>query len=143
MEQLLEFAGNHLALVAALVVILILLTQNLMADVSGKWVVDPQRATELLNREEAVVVDIRPMADFTKGHIINAINIPMNGFKNQMSQLNKHKEKPIIVACRSGAQSAAACKLLRSDGFEQVYNLKGGILAWQSRNLPVSRKTKK
>jgi rhodanese-related sulfurtransferase len=143
MEQLLEFAGNHLALVAALVIILLLLAQNLMADVGGKWVVDPQRATELLNREEAVVVDIRPMADFSKGHIINSINIPMNGFKNQMKQLEKHKEKPVIIACRSGAQSSAACKLLRGSGFEQVYNLKGGILAWQSRNLPVSRKTKK
>jgi rhodanese-related sulfurtransferase len=143
MEQLLEFAGNHLALVAAFVIILLLLAQNLMADVGGKWVVDPQRATELLNREDAVVVDVRPMADFSKGHIINAVNIPMNGFKNQMTQLEKHKEKPIIVACRSGAQSSAACKLLRSSGFDQVYNLKGGILAWQSRNLPVSRKTKK
>jgi rhodanese-related sulfurtransferase len=143
MEQLLEFAGNHIALVAALVIILLLLAQNLMADVGGKWVADPRRATELLNREEAVVVDIRPMADFSKGHIINAINIPMNGFKNQMSQLEKHKDKPIIVACRSGAQSSAACKLLRSSGFEQVYNLKGGILAWQNGNLPVSRKSKK
>ncbi len=143
MEQLLEFAGNHLALVAALVVILFLLAQNLLTDMGGKWVVDPQRATELLNREDAVVVDVRPMADFSKGHIINAINIPMNGFKNQMNQLEKHKEKPVIVACRSGAQSPAACKLLRSSGFEQVYNLQGGILAWQNRNLPISRKNKK
>lgn len=143
MDQLLEFAGNHLALVGAAAVILALLAQNLMADVGGKWVVDPRGATELLNREEGVVVDVRPMADFSKGHIINAINIPMNSLKNQMAQLEKHKEKPIIVACRSGAQSAAASKILRSSGFERVYNLKGGILAWQSRNLPVSRKTKK
>jgi rhodanese-related sulfurtransferase len=143
MDQLLEFAGNHLALVVAAAVILALLAQNLMADVGGKWVVDPQGATELLNREEGVVVDIRPMADFSKGHIINAVNIPMNSLKNQMTQLEKHKEKPIIIACRSGAQSAAASKILRGSGFERVYNLKGGILAWQSRNLPVSRKSKK
>ncbi len=76
---------------------------------------------------------MRPAADFHKGHIINSLNIPMNGFSNQLATLEKHKQRPIIIGCRSGAQSASACQILRKQGYEQVYNLRGGILAWQSR----------
>jgi rhodanese-related sulfurtransferase len=142
MEQIVEFAGNHLALVAAFVVIFFFLIQNLMADMGGKGVVTPHEATELINRKDAVVVDIRPMADFSGAHIINSINIPATSLKNQLNQLDKYKEKgvPVIMTCRSGAQSSATCKTLTKSGFEEVYNLKGGILAWQSANLPVSRK---
>ena len=141
MNQIIEFVGNHLGLVIALVVILTLLIQNLISGGGGgKGAVDPVRATELINHEEAVVVDVRPMADFSQGHIIGAINIPSNGFANQLKQLERHKSKPIIVSCRSGAQSAQACAVLRKAGFEKVHNLRGGILAWQSANLPMTRK---
>jgi rhodanese-related sulfurtransferase len=140
MDQIIEFAGNHLGLVIALVVILTLLIQNLISGGGGRDSVDPARATELINHEDAVVVDVRPMADFNQGHIIGAINIPSNGFASQLKQLERHKAKPIIVSCRSGAQSAQACAELRKAGFEKVHNLRGGILAWQSANLPVTRK---
>ncbi len=140
MEQFIEFAGNHLVLVAALVVISALLLQNVLADLGGSGALGPQSATGLINHEEAVVVDLRPMADYAKGHIIHAINIPMNGFTKQIQQLEKHREKPIILSCRSGAQSSLAYKQLRKSGFERAYTLKGGIMAWQSANLPISRK---
>lgn len=140
MNQIIEFIGNHLGLVIALVVILTLLIQNLIGGGGGKDAVDPVRATELINHEDAVVVDVRPMADFNQGHIIGAVNIPSNGFANQLKQLERHKSKPIIVSCRSGAQSAQACAALRKAGFEKVHNLRGGILAWQSANLPMTRK---
>ncbi|MCP3867892.1 MAG: rhodanese-like domain-containing protein [Gammaproteobacteria bacterium] len=146
MEQQIEFVTNHLEFVTnhpflfgALVLVLILLAQNLLAG-GGKLSIDPQRATEMINREEAVVVDVRPIADFTKGHIINAVNLPVNGLKSQLGRIEKHKDKPIIVTCRSGAQSTGACKQLRTAGFEKVYNLSGGIMAWQSANLPISLK---
>lgn len=140
MEQIFEFAGNHLILVAAFAAVLVLLAQNLLADAGGKGSVTPQQTTELINRRDAVVVDVRPIADFSKSHIINAINIPASSLKNQLTQIDKYKKVPIIVACRSGAQSSAACKTLINNGFEEVYNLKGGILAWESANLPVKRK---
>ncbi len=140
MHQLLEFAGNHLILVGTLIAILALLIHSLASEMGGKGVVGPQQATELINREDGVVLDVRSMADFNKGHIIRAINIPISGLQNQLGQLEKYKKKPIIVACRSGAQSSLACKQLQRNGFERVYNLKGGILGWQSKNLPMSRK---
>ena len=85
-------------------------------------------------------MDVRPSADFAKGHIINAVNIPMNGFKKQINRLQKYQDRPIVVACRSGAQSAQACRELRRQGFGKVFNLRGGILAWENANLPVTRK---
>jgi rhodanese-related sulfurtransferase len=138
LSQLMEFVGNHWYLFLALVVILGLLVHNLTIGDRGS--IDPSGATELINHKEATVIDVRPAADFAKGHIINAVNIPMNGFKNQMAVLAKYKGKPIIVSCRSGSQSAGACNQLRKEGFEDVYNLKGGILSWQAANLPLTRK---
>ncbi|MEJ2694685.1 MAG: rhodanese-like domain-containing protein [Candidatus Thiodiazotropha sp.] len=138
MQQLIDFAMNHWILVTAFALVAGYLVFDLLQGDKGS--VDPIAATDLINRQDAVVVDIRPTADFNKGHIINAVNIPSNGFANQVSTLNKHRNKPIIVSCRSGAQSAGACAQLRKAGFEQVYNLKGGILAWQSGNLPITRK---
>lgn len=137
-EQLLEFIANHWVLFLALVGILSALVYSFA--VGGKGGVDPMAATELINHREAVVVDVRPAADFAQGHIINAINLPMNGFANQIGTLQKHKDKPIIVNCRSGAQSSSACSQLRKQGFGEVYNLRGGILAWQNANLPLTRK---
>jgi rhodanese-related sulfurtransferase len=136
--QLIEFLGNHWILFLALGVILGLLTYNLL--VGSKGSVDPLGATTLINQKDAAVVDVRPTADFAKGHIINAVNIPMNGLKNQTAALNKFKDKPVIVTCRSGSQSQAACHFLRKAGFPEVYNLRGGVLAWESANLPLTRK---
>lgn len=139
MEQFIEFVGNNLILFVALAVVSALLVQNLLST-GGKSNIPPLKATEMINREDAVVLDVRPMTDFNKGHVIHALNIPSNGLKNQMAVLDKYKDRPIIVACRSGGQSAAACKLLRKAGFEKIFNLQGGMLAWQNANLPVSRK---
>jgi rhodanese-related sulfurtransferase len=140
MEQLIEFAMNHWVLVLAFTVVTGVLIFNL--SLGDKNALEPTAATILINNKDAVVVDVRPASDFNKGHIINAINIPSNGFTSQMAVLNKHKDKPIIVSCRSGAQSSSACQQLKKAGFEEVFNLKGGILAWQSANLPITRKKK-
>lgn len=140
MQQLIEFTMNHWILILTFVGVAGFLVFNML--VGDKDALDPVAATELINHQDAVVVDVRPSADFNKGHIINAISIPSNGFANQMGVLNKHKEKPIIISCRSGAQSSTATVQLKKAGFEQVYNLKGGILAWQSANLPITRKSK-
>jgi rhodanese-related sulfurtransferase len=136
--QLIEFLGNHWILFMTLGVILGLLTYNLIFGDRGS--VDPVGATTLINQKDAAVVDVRPVADYAKGHILNAVNVPMNGFKNQTAALAKFRDRPIVVTCRSGSQSQAACHLLRKAGFPEVYNLKGGIMAWESASLPLTRK---
>lgn len=140
MEQLLEFATNHPFLVGAFVAVLAALIWNFIADPGGKNAVDPLTATAMINHEDAVVLDVRSMNEFKDGHIVNSINIPLNGLGNNLKQLDRHKSKPVIAVCRSGSRSGAACSLLRKHGFENVKNLRGGIMAWESANLPVKRK---
>ena len=117
-----------------------MLAWNLITDPGSKGAVDAAGATVLINREDALVIDVRPMADFNQGHIVGAKNIPINGFKNQLGQLDKYKDRTIVVRCRSGSQSQGACKTLRDAGFSKVFNLRGGIMGWQSASLPVTRK---
>jgi rhodanese-related sulfurtransferase len=140
MEQVIEFATNHAVLVGAFAVVLLALVWNLIADPGGKNAVDPTGATALINHEDAVVLDVRSMAEYKDGHIVNAINIPLNGLGNNLKQLEKHRDKPILAVCRSGSRSGAACSLLRKHGFENAKNLRGGMMAWESANLPVRRK---
>lgn len=140
MEQYIEFAGNHLLLVSAFVVVASALLWNLIANPGGKFNIGPVEATAKINHEDALVLDIRSMAEFKDGHIINAENIPLNSLNNSLKKLEKHKQRPVIAVCRSGSRSAAACSLLRKAGFENVFNLRGGMMAWESANLPVKRR---
>ena len=140
MEQLLEFAGNHALLVAAFLAVLTALAWHLIADPGGKNAVEPLAATAMINHEDAVVLDVRSMAEFKDGHIVNSINIPLNGLGNNLKQIEKHRDKPVVIVCRSGSRSGSACGVLRKNGFENVKNLRGGMLAWENANLPVKRK---
>ncbi|MEI6413796.1 MAG: rhodanese-like domain-containing protein [Pseudomonadota bacterium] len=140
MEHIVDFVIRHWGLTALLAV-----NGGLLAYAFGveeKGSLDPQGATVLINQKDALMLDIRTTGDFAKGHIIGAMNLPANGLGQQLGILEKHKQRPIIVSCRSGAQSSHACQTLRKAGFPQVYNLRGGILAWQNANLPLTRKFK-
>jgi len=139
-QQLLEFAGNHPLLVAAFMAVLTALIWNLVTDPGGKNAVDPLTATSMINHDDAIVLDVRSMAEFKDGHIVNAINIPLNGLGNNVKQIEKHRDKPIVTVCRSGSRSGSACAILRKHGFENVKNLRGGMLAWENSSLPVKRK---
>ena len=88
----------------------------------------------------AVVLDVREDNEYLKGHIINSVHIPLSYLSNRIGELDKHKDKPIIVSCRSGQRSGQACAMLKKQGFENVYNLSGGMMAWQNDNLPVTKK---
>jgi rhodanese-related sulfurtransferase len=139
MHQLLEFVTNHLPLVLTFIGLAAALAWNLFFDPVAKTAVTPLQATPLINHEDAVVLDVRSIAEYNKGHIVNAINIPLNGLSKQLQQLEKYKDRPIIVACRSGSRSGMAVKMLLKKGFQNVHNLKGGMMAWESAGLPVKR----
>jgi rhodanese-related sulfurtransferase len=140
MEQLLEFAGNNALLVGAFVAVLTALIWNLIANPGGKNAVDPLAATAMINHEDAVILDVRSMKEYGDGHIVNAVNIPLNGLSSNLKQLEKHRGKPIVTVCRSGSRSGSAGTVLRKNGFENVKNLRGGMLAWENASLPVKRK---
>jgi len=141
MEQLIEFAGNHLFLMGAFVVVLALVIKAEYEHQLGRAnQMDPTAAIRLMNNDEAVVLDVREAADFSNGHIKNAKNIPFTSLKGQLDNLVKDREKPVLAYCRSGNVSGKACRILKSSGFSNVHNLAGGILSWQDANLPLTKK---
>jgi len=141
MEQIIEFAGNHPFLVGAFIVVLLLVIKAEYEHQTGKAnQVDPTAAIRLMNKDEAVVIDVRESADFDKGHIKHAKNIPITSLKSQLEKLAKHKDKPVLAYCRSGNVSGKACRILKNSGFSDVHNLAGGILGWQDANLPLTKK---
>ncbi len=102
--------------------------------------IGPQEAVMLINREGALVVDIREKKDFEQGHIAGAVNIPLAKLKQRMAELNKHKEKPKLVVCKMGQQSGAAAKSIEESGHGNVVKLAGGIAEWSSRSMPLIQK---
>jgi rhodanese-related sulfurtransferase len=139
--RILEFIGNHPLLILAFTVTLgALLASEISRRMSGMKAVDPIQATQLSNRENAVFLDIRDDGEYGGGHIPEAIHIPIKQLADRIAELNKHKDCPVIAYCRSGSRSNGAGRILKKHGFENVYNLDGGIAAWQKANLPLSKK---
>ena len=97
-------------------------------------------ATLLINREDAVVVDVRETGEWSAGHIPNARHIALGQLDNRIGELDKLKAKPVIVCCASGNRSSSACGKFKKAGFERVFNLNGGIRAWTDAGLPVTTK---
>ena len=141
MEQILNFINNHWDLFAALIIILALLFASTLIDaIRGIKQIGPAEATRLINHEDALVLDVREDKEFADGHIINSLHIPMAKVQNKLAELSKYKTSPVIVSCRSGARSNSICGMLRKNGFENVANLKGGVMAWQNASMPLNKK---
>jgi len=138
-NQLIEFTSNHPILVAAFVAILaMLIGGELRQRLSGVNDVGPGEATRMLNHDNAVIVDMREDKDYREGHIVNAVHTPASN-SDAAQKLEKYRERPVIVYCRSGHTSAGFCSKLRKQGFASVYNLAGGVLGWQKAGLPLNR----
>ena len=138
-HQLSEFAVNHLLLVSTFVALLAILTGTELRHRFGKVRdIAPGEATRLINHENAVLVDMRNDKDYRDGHIVNAVQVPAD--KNEAAgKLDKYRDRPLIVCCRSGNQSLGLCTVLSKKGFASVYNMKGGLHAWQQAGLPLSK----
>ena len=143
MERFGEFLIHHWDLFLLLFVILGLIAFQFMGDrLRGYRDVEPGEAVQLMNRG-GVVIDVREDREFREGHVTDALHVPLADLGQRLDKLEQYKGKPIIVGCRSGSRSARACGILRKHGFENVYNLRGGVLAWQNANLPLSREGKR
>lgn len=141
MDQYIEFIGNHYILSAAWVAVFIMIIYSFIGSrLRGFQTANPSLATQLINHSDAVVVDVREENEYLKGHIVNSVHIPLSYLNERLKQLEKYKDKPIIVSCRSGQRSGQACATLKKNGFENVYNLSGGVMAWQNDNLPLTKK---
>lgn len=135
MAQVFEFIGAHPILVGTFVLLLALFIRNEARR--GGQTVSAQQLVNLVNREGAVVLDVRDPTEFSAGHIVDAVNIPYGTLSDRVSELSKHKSAPVIVACKIGQHAGAAGTVLRQAGFENVSRLQGGIAEWRNQNLPV------
>ena len=100
----------------------------------------PAEATLMMNREDALVLDVRETGEWGSGHITGARHITLAQLDKRLSELDKFKGKPIIVVCATGNRSSSACGQLRKHGFDKVYSLGGGVSSWIEANLPLTTK---
>jgi rhodanese-related sulfurtransferase len=136
--MILEFISANWYLFAMLAVIVLLLSIDPASrGAGGTKKISPLQLPQLQNRESAVVVDICESDVLKKGHIEQAINLPLSQIKDKIAKLNKYKSKPIIISCQTGSQAGKAASILRSNEFSQLYILEGGMAAWKKENLPV------
>lgn len=138
LEELLAFAGRHQLLSIALAGLTVAIIFNEVAQLfRGYKVLRPAGLTALVNRDNALVVDLRPVADFEKGHIPGSKNVQMSQFDPESKQLAPAKSLPVVLVCKSGQTAGDAAKRLKKAGFEHVHVLDGGIGGWQQADLPL------
>ena len=139
MNIVVELFQNHPILSTLWLTLLMLVIAAFSSGGSGKPVA-PQQLTDLVNRQDGLVLDIRPVADFGKGHIVGAVNAPLSKLDSMSKELERYKERPVIIVCAQGMTAVNACKLLKKQGFAQLYRLGNGMQAWSAENLPISKK---
>ncbi|WP_455211389.1 glutaredoxin 3 [Kaarinaea lacus] len=138
MDQFLEFAVNNWALFIALIIILVLLARTWVGP-GGVKSIPPMQAVSLSNHNNGVFVDVRTDDEYREGHILHSLHAPLGLLDSKMKEISKYKNRPLIVYCRSGSRSSRAGGFLKKQGLNEVYNLAGGVMAWQNANLPLTK----
>ncbi len=135
-----EFVSNNIWLVAIAVISGgYVVWPWISKGTSGLREVGPMEAVQLMNRKDAVVLDVREQGEFSDGHISGSKHFPLGSLEKRSGELKKFARKPIVVVCASGARSRSACTTLKKLGFEDVSLLAGGIGAWKQASLPVEK----
>lgn len=135
-----QFIQTNIWLILVAVISGIMLLWSFIGNrIRGIRETDCAAALQLINHKDAVVLDVREADEVKAGRLLNAKHIPLGKLRERIGELERFRDKPLVVVCRSGSRSATACALLTREGFTQVYNLSGGIMAWQKAGLPVER----
>ena len=134
-----DFVRNNLLLIVVAVVSGAMLIWPLLRRTTGGPWVDASMATQLINREDALVVDVRDPGEYGTGHILGAKNWPLDHIDERGGEAAKRKDQPVIVYCDTGDRTPKAASALRKLGFTRVVNLSGGLSAWQQAGLPVEK----
>ncbi len=131
----------NLALFATAVITGGMLIWPLFNRLSGQGTeIGTVEAVQLINRRDALVIDVRENDEYAAGHIGNARHIPLAQLADNLKSLEKFKTRPVIVCCRSGSRSSGAVGILRKNGFNEAFTLRGGILAWTQAMMPLEKK---
>ena len=139
-----EFVMNNLALVALFVAsgVMLFWPEIMKLSGGGGQEIGTLEATRLINQGNSLVLDVRDEKEFAAGHLPRARHIPLRDLAGRLGEIGKYKDKPVIVTCRSGTRAGMACRFLRRSGFNNVFQLKGGVASWQQASLPVEKQEK-
>lgn len=144
MDRVFEFVSNHWIMVSMLLIVTVLLIQDLIDGLTRNYkLVTATAAVGLLSQEDSLILDVREPHEWAKGHVENAVHIPLGKLAERIHELETHKATPVVVMCQSGTRSIEACKTLAKAGFTQIYNLGGGMMEWEEAKLPVTNKKSK
>ena len=138
-----EFIQQNLILIAAAVISGAMLLFTSLRRPGGANAVSPTQATQLINREDAQIIDVREPDEYVSGHLPESRNIPAGKLEERAGELDKFKDTPLIMVCQTGARSSGASKTLGKLGFAKVHNLEGGVNAWRAAGMPVKKGAKK
>jgi rhodanese-related sulfurtransferase len=135
-----QYLQNNLLTVAVALMSGLMLFWSFFGNrIRGIKDVETVEALNLINHKNALVLDVREESEFKSGHILNAKWIPLGKLSDRVGELERYREQPIVVVCRSGNRSSSACALLGKKGFTQAVNLTGGVMAWGKSNLPLEK----
>lgn len=140
LERLPEFIGNHFILVTLFLLVALMLISSEFSSLTRRYkAIAPAELTRLVNRENALLVDVSAITEFEAGHIAGSKHVAMAQFDPEHKDLAKVKELPVIVVCKSGQTSAGACAKLSAAGFSKVHWLDGGLASWTGADLPLAK----
>ena len=141
MEIYLNFIAEQWLLFSALIIILALLVRSILAPrLSGVKEINVNEAVRLIDGENTVILDVRLDREYVTGHLAESINIPVGALPARIGELEKYKKHNVLVMCQSGGRSMTGGGVLRKHGFENVFNLSGGINAWTNAHMPITTK---
>jgi rhodanese-related sulfurtransferase len=134
-----DFLQNNILLIAvAFISGAMLIWPMVRRSAGGPWV-STVEATQLINRQDALVLDVRSADEFAKEHILGAKSLPLAELERRAGELEKYKSKAVIVHCENGNRATSAVAMLRKQGYASVVNLAGGFAAWKQAGLPVQK----
>jgi rhodanese-related sulfurtransferase len=136
-----DFINQNILLISLVVISGFALLWPVLVRSAGNEV-NPGEATMLINREDAHIVDVRDAGEFASGHLPDALNVPVSKLAERIGELEKFREKPIILCCATGMRSNKACGELKKQGFTKLYNLSGGIDSWVGAGYPIKKGTR-
>jgi len=141
MQEYIEFVQAHPLLMIGFLVVLGLIFWVEFSRFTRKYTqVNAAQAVQVLNKKNVIVLDVREQRELQNGVIKGAKTIPVSEVSKHLAELEKHKRHPFLVYCGSGNRSGYACNTLTKNGFDDVYNLTGGVMAWKSENLPLNKR---
>ncbi len=138
MHHVIEFITHHWFLVFVTLVAFVLLVREEAFSRGGFGSnLTAQMLTQKINRDNALVVDVRSQELFKKGHIVGSLNMPDDQFDKKMKKLKQHKHRPLIVVCDQGSRSSKRVTELKKEGYD-AFTLAGGIASWKRADMPLT-----